>query len=263
MEIRLLIMPSERQKFAASLGRARSRRKVAFGDKAESRHTLIHLTFADLYGVFDDDTSEPDRMIAGFAMHSLAAYGQSYPKPDLTHLPPERVFEVGELWSLGRCDGLATRSSSAILAVRRAVMIISGLQKAGALLIYPIARPWDTTKVYPEFDPGGPLVEWPYGKCTTGERIYVQPMVLAGEKLAALVARAFAAGFEAREGSRLIRFPDDTLAALQALRQDTQTGPVVPIFGWRQRTGVFTGRPRTPAAPVDPANRKPQSTTFH
>ena len=263
MEIRLLTVPSERQEFADSLGRARSRRKLAFADKAESRHTLVHLAFADLYGVFDDSTSEPDRMIAGFAMHSLAAYGQSYPKPDLTHLPPERVFEVGELWSLGRCDGLTTRSSSAILAVRRAVMIISGLQEAGALLIYPIAKPWDTTKVYPEFDAGGPLVEWPYGRCATGEKIYVQPMVLAGEKLAALVARAFAAGFEAYEGSRLIRFPDDTLAAIQALRQDTQTGPVVPVFGWRQRTGVFTGSPRTPAAPGDLANHKRHSTTHH
>jgi hypothetical protein len=54
-------------------------------------------------------------MIGGFAMHDLAMFSQShpargaccamparlspepYPKPDLTHLPPDKVFECGEL----------------------------------------------------------------------------------------------------------------------------------------------------------------------
>ena len=48
-------------------------------------------------------------MLAGFAIHGLDMFGQSYPKPDLTHLPPHAVFEVGELWSCSPGAGIAAR----------------------------------------------------------------------------------------------------------------------------------------------------------
>jgi hypothetical protein len=59
----------------------------------------VHVRFGRLYALFNEQGPAPEEMMAGFVAHDLATFSQSYPKPDLSHLPPERVLECGELWA--------------------------------------------------------------------------------------------------------------------------------------------------------------------
>ncbi len=142
MEMRLLESETERAAFEYGLTRARAIKGSGFGEKQRSRLGRVHMAFADLYGIFDETSDHPDRMLAGFATHSLDLFSQSYSKPDLTHLPPEEVFEVGELWALSLGAGVAARHGCAITL---------GLAGATTLLIYPIVSPWDLTVGYPDY----------------------------------------------------------------------------------------------------------------
>src|SRR5262249_49249009 len=144
-------------------------------------------------------------MLAGFAMHSLDLFSQSYPKPDLTHLPPEEVFEVGELWALSLGAGAAARHGG---------FIVLGLQGATSLLIYPIAKPWDLTGGYPDYRAVDAPIQWPFAETLDGDKIYVQPMILDGENLRRRISSAAAAGYEVRDDNRLIRFENPLAAAI-------------------------------------------------
>jgi hypothetical protein len=135
-------------------------------------------------------------------------FGQSYPKPDLSDLPPESVLEVGELWARGRAAGVSARWGCAILA---------GVLRARALLIYPIIEPWDLTGSYPGFERSGLPVVWPYVQTIEGGPIRVQPMVARGAGLAALISMVSREGFELSADRRVLRFPDP-LAAAVAIR---------------------------------------------
>jgi len=205
MELRLLESEAERMQFERALTEARATKGSGFTEKRRSRLGRVHMAFADLWAVYDETSPTPDRMLAGFAMHSLDLFSQSYPKPDLTQLEPAEVFEVGELWALSLGSGAAARHGG---------FIVLGLLGAATLLNYPIARPWDLTGGYPDYRAVDSPIEWPFAETLDGQKIYVQPMILDGASLARRTSAAMAPGFEALDGNRRIRFENPLAAAI-------------------------------------------------
>jgi len=171
-------------------------RGAGFSETRRSVIGEVHLAFGKLYGLYDERGSMPE-MIGGFAMHDLAMFSQSYAKPDLTHLPPETVFECGELWAVAAGAGRLLRYSGAILA---------GVLKARALLLYPIFKPWNLSGGYKYFVRAGEPIEWPYARTLDGGKIYVQAMVLEGDALTTAVAEAGQYGFEMLDDGKRLRF---------------------------------------------------------
>src|SRR5208283_2210740 len=124
-------------------------------ERPRSRLARIHLTFGNLYALFENDGDPAERMIAGLVMHDLEMFPQTCSKPDLSHLPPRSVLEVSELWSR-------------------------------AILAYLGVKPFDGTPFYRAggFVNAGEPVEYPYLETLKGEAIWAQPMILEGESLA-------------------------------------------------------------------------------
>jgi len=205
VELRYLADQSERQCFAQSLTQARARAGMGFMEKARSRIGAMHLQFSDLYGIFDEQAGA-DRMLAGFAIHALDMFSQSYREPDLTDLPPRSVLEVGELWSC---------SPGAAVSARWACGIAAILLEARALLIYPIVHPWDLTGSYPGFERAGAPIPWPYVQTMQGGDILVQPMVAREAALAGLTSLVSLGGFEVEDGKRVVRFSDPRATAVK------------------------------------------------
>jgi hypothetical protein len=160
-------------------------------------------------------------------MHDLAMFSQSYTKPDLTHLPPEKVFECGELWAVAAGAGRLLRHAGAIVA---------GMLEACAILVYPIFKPWNLSGSYKNFVRAGEPIEWPYARTLDGGKIYVQAMVSEGEALAAGIAETERYGYELLEGEMGLRF--DAPFAISSKR-----------VAARGRTGII------PAAPDEIAKR--------
>jgi len=142
MELRQLTTPTERQHFARRLTEVRMMKGAGFSETQRSVVGEVHLAYGKLYGLFDENLAGGE-MIGGFAMHDLAMFSQSYPKPDLTHLPPESVFECGELWAVAAGAGRLIRHGGAIIANELG---------ARALLVYPILKPWNLSHGYPGFE---------------------------------------------------------------------------------------------------------------
>lgn len=211
MEMRLLENEAERAAFERGLTQARATKGSGFGEKRRSRLGRVHMAFADLYGIFDETSDEPDRILAGFATHSLDLFSQSYPKPDLTHLPPEEVFEVGELWALSLGAGVAARHGCAIAL---------GLAGATTLLIYPIVSPWDLTKGYPDYRPVDAPIAWPFAETLDGRKVLVQAMVLDGDNLQRQISAAMTTPYEASDANRVLRFENPLTAALLERRMN-------------------------------------------
>ncbi|MGH7836530.1 MAG: hypothetical protein ACREQC_01750, partial [Candidatus Binataceae bacterium] len=154
MELRLLSSAEERRQFAHNLVETRLSKGAGFSETQRSHVGEVHLAFGRLYGLFDEHSAEADEMLAGFAAHDLGSFPQSYPRPDLMHLPPEAVVEVGELW--------ARAAGSARLA-RQAAQILVGQLQVQAVLAYPILKPWNLSLAYKEdFECAGEPIEWPY-----------------------------------------------------------------------------------------------------
>jgi len=196
MELRRLTTEAERRAFARRLSEVRMMRGSGFRETHRSVVGEVHLAFGNLYGLFDERELMPE-MLGGFAMHDLAMFSQSYPKPDLTHLPPESVFECGELWAMAAGAGRMVRYAGAILA---------GLLNARALLVYPIFKPWNLSGAYKFFARAGEPIEWPYARTLDGGKIYVQAMVCEGEALANVIAEAGQYGYEMLDGGTRLRF---------------------------------------------------------
>jgi len=95
MELRLLSSPADRSAFARNLVETRLSKGAGFCETGRSLVGEAHLAFGRLYALFDDQGPEPDAMLSGFVLHDLATFPQSYPRPDLTHFPPETVIECG------------------------------------------------------------------------------------------------------------------------------------------------------------------------
>jgi hypothetical protein len=145
--------------------------------------------------VFDE--GNPDDMLGGFSIHCLNEFSQSFPSPNLSHLPPSAVYEAGQLWVL---------SHEAAQALRRGSMILVGLLQAQALLIYPLIIPRDVSSLYRVFRRVGPPFELPFAETMAGEKIYMQAMLLEGDSLREQVDLASQDGFETQGGHAVIRF---------------------------------------------------------
>ena len=197
MELRLLQTVLERRSFATRLSEVRAMRGAGFGETQRSVIGEVHVAFGKLYGLYDERGRAPGEMIGGFAMHDLAMFSQSYPKPDLTHLPPEKVFECGELWAVVAGAGRLLRHAGAIIA---------DALEARAMLVYPIFKPWNLSGSYKNFVRAGESIEWPYARTLDGGKIYVQAMVSEGEALAAGIAEAKRYNYELLDGEMGLRF---------------------------------------------------------
>jgi hypothetical protein len=199
MELRLLNTEAERRVFAERMEQARAQRGSQFREKRRSVIGRVHLTYGCLYGLFDDPQDTAERMISGFIMHDLSMFPQSYPRPDMTHLPPHAVLECGELWSFSKGGGILAR---------RGAGIIAGLRQAQAFLVFPTVNPFDQAKSYEMtgFSRIGDLIDWPYCEQLDGGAIKVQPMTLEGEPMRKLIERILEAGFETMDAHRRIRF---------------------------------------------------------
>jgi hypothetical protein len=195
MELRLLETDAERNTYRAGMMEARVTKGGKFRETPRSRVSEIQLTFARLYGVFDE--ADPHRLLGGFSIHCLNEFSQSFPIPSLSHLPPSGVFEAGQLWAL---------SHEAALAMRKGSMILLGLLQAQALLIYPIIIPRDISQFYKVFKRVGPPFELPFAETLTGDKVYMQAMLLEGDDLRQQVDRASRDGFETRRGHSAVKF---------------------------------------------------------
>ena len=184
MELRLLTNENDRRIFSARTEQIRAKHGLGFKERSRSRLARIHLTFGNLYALFENDGDPAEKMIAGQVMHDLEMFPQTCPRPDLSHLPPRSVLEVSELWSRAIGAGALARAGAAILA---------GLLDARAILAYLGVRPFDGTPFYRAtgFVNAGEPVEYPYLETLKGESIWAQPMILEGESLTKLT-RVFA-----------------------------------------------------------------------
>ena len=202
MELRLLETDGERNTYRAGMLQARATKGGKFRETARSRVSEIQLTFARLYGVFDE--AEPDRLLGGFSIHCLNEFSQSFPIPNLGHLPPSGVYEAGQLWAL---------SHEAALALRKGSLILLGLLQAQALLIYPLIIPRDISQFYRVFKRVGPPFELPFAETITGDKVYMQAMLLEGDELRRQVELASRDGFETRRSHALLRFQAPAIGA--------------------------------------------------
>src|SRR5260370_38730982 len=98
MELRVLSTDAERRAFARRLVEARITRGAGFVETNRSLMGEVHVQFGRLYALFNEHGPAPTEMMAGFVAHDLATFSQSYPKPDLSHLPPDHRPASGELW---------------------------------------------------------------------------------------------------------------------------------------------------------------------
>ena len=197
MELHTLSTEAERDWFARHLREIRAMRGAGFSETSRSLTGEVHLRFSNLYGLVDEDQPALN-LLGGFAMHDLAMFGQSFPRPDLSHLPPHKVFECGELWA---------GAAGAARILRQAGLIVAGIFDAAALLLYPIFKPWNLSTAYEKgFERMGDPVEWPYTHTLAGSKMWVQPMVSEDQALRDLVKEAQAYGFEVLDQGKRLRF---------------------------------------------------------
>jgi hypothetical protein len=90
--------------------------------------------------------------------------------------------------------------------LRKGSMILLGLLQAQALLIYPLVIPRDISQFYKVFKRVGAPFELPFAETVTGEKVYMQAMLLEGENLRRQVELASRDGFETRQGHSILRF---------------------------------------------------------
>jgi hypothetical protein len=170
-----------------------------------------------LYGIFDE--SDPNRLLGGFSIHCLNEFSQSFPVPNLSHLPPSGVYEAGQLWAL---------SHEAALALRKASMILLGILHAQALLIYPLIIPRDISQFYKLFKRIGPPFELPFAETVTGDKVYMQAMLLEGDELRRQVELASRDGFDTRRSHSMLRFSAPAIGANGMLDRCKRPLPVTP-----------------------------------
>ncbi len=212
MELRQLITDHERQIFATGLAEARATRGFGFRETSCSVIGKVHIQFGNLYALFEDEGAPAEQMVGGFIAHNLASFPQSHPKPDLSHLPPRYVIEGGELWSRSRGAGRIAHHVAAALV---------GLLQAKAVIVYPIIDPVDlaTPHLQLGFVPASERIKWPFIETIDGREIWIQPLLLEGERLDQYIGAGFDFLFHANAGARpMLRF--DRSIATQGPRRD-------------------------------------------
>ena len=204
MELRLLT-EMERATFRSGMLEARASKGGRFRETARSRVSEIQLAFARLYGIFDE--ADPNHLLSGFSIHCLNEFSQSFPIPNLSHLPASGVYEAGQLWA---------SSHESAQALRKGAMVLLGVFQAQALLIYPLVIPRDVSTLYRVFKRVGPPFELPFAETVTGEKVYMQAMLLEGDELRRQVELASCDGYETRSGHSVITFEARTIEANNA-----------------------------------------------
>lgn len=224
MELRLLSTEKDRKIFADRVQQVRARHRGGFKERPRSRLAEIHLSFGNLYALFENDGDPAERMVAGLMMHDLEMFPQTCPRPDLSHLPPRSVLEISELWSRAVGAGTLARAGAAILA---------GLLGARAILAYLGVKPFDGTAFYRGvgFANIGEPIEYPYLETLSGQPILAQPMIMEGEALTKLTRVFSRLITETRDDNRILRFSN-------FLRKRTESGLRVPASG-----GIFIPTP--------------------
>jgi hypothetical protein len=200
MELRQLISDHERQIFAKGLTEARATRGFGFRETSRSVIGKAHIQFGNLYALFENEGAPAEQMVGGFITHDLATFPQSHPKPDVSHLPPRNVLEGGELWSLSRGTGRIAHHVAAAVA---------GLLQAKAIIVYPIVDPVDLTTPHLQlgFVHASERIKWPFIETTDGHEIWIQPLILEGERLERYIGAGFDFLFHANAGERpMLRF---------------------------------------------------------
>jgi hypothetical protein len=199
MELRQLTTDHERQTFGKCLTEARATRGLGFRETSQSQLGRLHLMFGNLYAIFEDESDPVERMLGGFIMHDLASFPQSFPRPELGHLPPRSVIEGSELWSLS--NGMARIAAGAAAAV-------AGLLQSKAIVLYPILKPVDLGGPYAKlgFVKACEPVRWPYAETIDGGEIWVQPLIIEGEALERYVRSGFDFLFRSEGNRRTLHF---------------------------------------------------------
>ncbi|HVN28324.1 MAG TPA: hypothetical protein VMT64_07545 [Candidatus Binataceae bacterium] len=201
MELRQLNTDAERDAYARCLTRARATRGRGFREKEGSSNGRAHMLLGDMFGLFESEAAPLDEMRAGFIVHSAASFPLSYPKPDLTHLPPESVIEGSELWSLSPGSGRVAK------IVAGAVV---GMMRARAMVLYSLVKPIDLTRYYYEdgFINACDPVPWPYVETLEGATMWVQPLILEGGALERYIRAGFELLFRYGSSPRRMRFAE-------------------------------------------------------
>ena len=218
MQLRILTSKAHRREFAERLVRARASKGLGFAETGQSVVGEIHLNYGEVCALFDESGPEPEEMLAGFVIHNLATFPQSYPRPDLTHLPPEHVYECGELWAL---------APGAARLARHAGYILAGLREAKAIMVYVMVKPRDTSSLYKTFTRVGPPFQWHYAKAIDGSPAWVQPMVLEGAALEMTVNIAAAVSFESFDG-QILQFKNPFPIVPRITRRAPRYAPELP-----------------------------------
>jgi hypothetical protein len=202
MELRQLTSEDDRRVFAKCLAEARATRGLGFKETVRSQLGSAHLAFGNLYALYEHEGDPAERMSAGFILHDLASFPQSYPKPDVSRFPSHSVLEGGELWSLSSGMGRVARNVGAAVA---------GLLQAKAILLYSILKPIDITSSYAQlgFVNACEPVKWPYAETLDGSEIWVQPLILEGARLEAYVRAGFEYLSQMSGNRQTIRFNVD------------------------------------------------------
>lgn len=200
MEMRLLATNRELEIFTDRLAEARAKHGASFKDVERTRaHNRTRLKASSIYALFETQSDPASAMIAGVALHDLEAFPQSCRKPDLSHLPPQSVLECSDHWSLSRGAGMHSWRGIAVQITHR---------EPGAVLVYLAAGSFDHCGFYSAmgFVKAGEVVEHPYLEGPDDGKLWVQPMVLAGDALARLVGAVRMLAVDAIDDYRTIRF---------------------------------------------------------
>jgi hypothetical protein len=200
MEMRLLNTESERNVFAQRLADARAGHGASYRDAGESHaRNIVRLAAADIYGLFETECDGAERMIAGVALHDLAAYPQSCQRPNLSRYAPQSVLECSDHWSLSRGAGMHAWRGIAVQVVHR---------NPRAVLVYLAVRGSAHYGFYTAmgFVNVGTPVEYPYLEESDQGRPWVQPMILEGEALAKLTSNVRRLKIETPDNYLTIRF---------------------------------------------------------
>jgi hypothetical protein len=200
MEMRLLNTDGERNIFAQRLADARAGHGATYRDAGESHaRNMVRLAAADIYGLFETECGLAERMIAGAALHNLAAYPQSCEQPDLSGYASQSVLECSDHWSLSRGAGMCAWRGIAVQVVHR---------NPRAVLVYLAVRGSAHYGFYAAmgFVNVGTPVEYPYLEESDQGRPWVQPMILEGEALAKLTSNVRRLKIETPDDYLTIRF---------------------------------------------------------
>jgi hypothetical protein len=115
-------------------------------------------------------------------------------------------------------------------------MILLGLLQAQALLIYPLIIPRDISQFYKPFKRVGAPFELPFAETVTGDKVYMQAMLLEGDELRRQVDLASRDGFETRRSHALLRFASVSVGTISTPERSKRCATV--MVRELQRTGT-------------------------